>query len=371
VLSFHLLEEPVRRSRWLSAKPAGYQGLSFAQWYRENKRGLDIALVGGAVTALFLAGWIDTTGGTTTGPALAADRTISAPPAGSAALTAQQRLVLDALQQKRWGRLDPSLDTLTDSLAPEWIADGCINIGPANEARCDYGATSASRTAVVMGDSIAVSWMPAIRAALGVGWRVQLLTLGECPVPQLPTWRNAHSVGKVFDGCVQHREWVTGELTRLRPDLVIASSHAAYARRVVGQPNDGRAADYAAWRTGLQQALEPARTVGARIVVLSEPPATGNLQTCVTAVSRPASCVQRVSPTWEKVRTAEAAAADALGAAYLDASAWTCYSGLCPAVIDGTPVMWDGTHLTRQFAARLAEPLKRALAPLLRTGASG
>src|SRR3712207_8685452 len=45
-----LFRSPIRQSRWLSAKPPGYRRPTFGEWYRDNKHGLDIALVGTAAS---------------------------------------------------------------------------------------------------------------------------------------------------------------------------------------------------------------------------------------------------------------------------------------------------------------------------------
>jgi hypothetical protein len=213
---------------------------------------------------------------------------------------------------------------------------------------------------VVLGDSVAVSWVPGLRAALeGSGWRIQLLTYGECPAPLLPTARSAQTRGTEFRACTEHRQWALDQVRRIRPDLVVVSSQPTFASRIVGIDSYDAADNYAAWRRGLTDtltALQPLPTV-----VLAAPPKSGNLQTCATRRGTPKQCIAGITPNWLGVSAAERAAARATGARYVDSRDWFCYAGKCPAVIGTTPVMWDGAHITAAWSRALAPELRAAL----------
>ena len=64
---------------------------------------------------------------------------------------------------RRWS---PRSTAITHAGAPEWLVDKCDNVNAGNLARCRYGAATAPRTAALVGDSMAISWMPALRAVL-------------------------------------------------------------------------------------------------------------------------------------------------------------------------------------------------------------
>jgi peptidoglycan/LPS O-acetylase OafA/YrhL len=361
VLSLHLVENPIRHSRWLSAKPAGYEPLTVGQWYRDNKRGLDIALVGAAAMAFLIAGFLDVN---RRPEADAAPEATAAVPAAlkAATLDPEQARVLAALQATAWGELSPSLDSLRKP--PE----GCTTVDARNVHRCVYGDTGAARTAVVIGDSIAMAWTPAVREALaGRGWRVQMLTMSECPAVDLKTFRNRGTRGTVYAECVAHRAWARAQIRRLQPDLVVAASLVDFANRIVGIDSTNAPANYAAWQQGSERMLRDLKADAKHVVLLSAPPNSGNLQTCVTRRSKPADCVRKVTTQNRRVAAAERAAAAAVGAGYVDPIDWFCYEGRCPAVIGTTPVMREGTHITAAFARTLGPLLRPAL--LSRPGA--
>ena len=360
VLTYHMVEDPVRRSLWLSRKPAGYRPTGLRGWYAQSRRGLDVALVSLAVVSFFLAGFLS--------PSRSSDRadhTGTTAASAERALTPDQRRISDALAVGRWTSLSPSLDDLPRSLAPQWKPDGCLNVWAVNRERCVYG--SGSKLAVVLGDSIAVSWAPAVIAALP-GWRVQVLTLGECPFPALPTARNQASRSVVYAACQEHRVWTRGVVAQLRPDLVFASSQASFVSKVVGHPASDVAANLRLWQTATTQTLRDVSAPGRRVVLVTSPPPTGDLQSCLSRQGSPADCVRPLQPSWLGAAAAERSAAAAAGAAYVDPRDWFCFEGRCPAVVGSTPVMWDGQHLTAAYARSLAGRLAPALRGAAVTG---
>jgi hypothetical protein len=351
VLSFHLMENPIRQSKWLSAKPVGYRRPTFGEWYRDNKTGLDVALVGTAVSAFLIAGFLEVN--RSDEPVPTGLTTAAAPTkAAASSLSPQQRAISAALRATSWPALNPSLDELARS------PKGCTDVDASNVGRCSYGDPAAPRTAVVVGDSIAMAWTPAVRAALGSGWRVQMLTMSECPAQDLPTWRNRSTSGRVYAACADHRSWVRSEIARQDPDLVIAAGLPDFANRVVGVTGADR---FTAWRDGTERFLQSVTAPGRRAVLLEAPPNSGNLQTCVTRRSSPADCVGTVNGLHRSVVAAEAAAAASANASYVRTADWFCFQGRCPAVVGTTPVMRDGTHLTAEYAAGLGPLLRPAL----------
>jgi len=118
-----------------------------------------------------------------------------APPA-AAVVTAQSQLTADidaALSATSWPELNPSIDALgRKALVPEWMQDGCLGIDIARESdpelntrHCTYGDPNGGKTAVLLGDSVAISYLPAIRIALSQGWRIDVLTIAQCPVAEV------------------------------------------------------------------------------------------------------------------------------------------------------------------------------------------
>jgi hypothetical protein len=75
---------------------------------------------------------------------------------------------------------------------------------------------------------------------------------------------------------------------------------------------------------------------GARVVLLTAPPAGANLQTCATALSAPTDCVQSVPRRFTQQSAIEQQVAAETGATHVDPERWFCVDGRCPAVVGTT-----------------------------------
>jgi hypothetical protein len=112
----------------------------------------------------------------------------------------------------------------------------------------------------------------------------------------------------------------------------------------------------------VQRLAAPGRTVA----VVAATPRTGNLQSCATRLASPQDCVREVDDTWTALAAADQTAAEAAGATWVDPAGWLCGTAAqdarrCPAAVDGTPVAFDGTHLTATASRRLALLLRGVL----------
>jgi peptidoglycan/LPS O-acetylase OafA/YrhL len=341
VLSLHLVEDPVRRSGWLARRTA-----PSPRWSMRTA----VALT--ATASLVLGGWVV--------PALAlrtAEPAVAAP-APAAVPQDLPALVASSVAPAAWPRLDLPLASISGTGAPEWLVDRCDNVNAGNVDRCRYGDLTAPRTAVVVGDSMATSWLPALRALLDPReWSVHVLTRNQCPLPRLGFWRERPA--ERFTACDEHKEWAFARVRALRPDLVLASNSTTMLDHQQGERTG--AARFASWRMGMTRTLEELVPYAGRVVVLSPPPRAGNLQSCVTRLSSPVDCTTHVSADWVGLRSAERGAAATAGAEHVDVEDLFCAAGRCPGVVGSTPVYTDGRHLTAAYARRLAPQLGQLL----------
>ncbi len=339
-LCHHLVEEPIRRSGWLSRpNPAVRRHTS-----RRPARTAAVT----ATAVLLLGGWVL--------PAVALSSTppppVAAPAAeadtGLADLTAD---VAASVAPASWPALEVPLEQISGAGAPEWIVDRCNNVNAGNTARCTYGSPLATKRAVLVGDSMAISYLPALRAELEPrGWKIAVLTRNQCPNPLLPLFRDRPS--EPFVQCDLHKRFVAEQVALLRPQLVIMSSAITLLDQQVSEPRGG--GRFASWSAGTTAALQALSAPGREVVVIGPPPRAGNLQSCVTRVSAPVDCTEPLSADWRGLRAAERTGAERAGAAYVDVEPLFCADGRCPAVVGSTPVYTDGRHLTQAYARRIA-----------------
>ncbi len=317
VVSYHVVEQPFRRRR-----PQQVPGPRRASVIAPAYTMVLIAALG--------ATWV-----LSDSPAARHVARHSLPPVGAESVSPPVRdlpaEIQAALQLTSW---PAGLDAdLTDAGSPEWLHDKCLDIGPRNAARCTYGPKSATRSVALLGDSVAVSWLPALRRAPALrNARIHVLTLRQC----------ANLRGVVSAGCAGHQEWALEQVRRMKPDLIVMSARYQGPQSAVE------------WRDGTVRMLEAVKPHTKRVILLSPPPGTGNLQSCYTRLSKPIDCAARVSDRWRIYAGAEQEAAKRAGAVFLDARAWFCVADQCPAVVGDLPVLFDGRHVTAVYAAMIA-----------------
>ena len=272
----------------------------------------------------------------------------------------------DYLQQRIQQSLDfkdfPELDPAVDDLGlPAWFDSarsyGCMSVTPVIVDQCVYGAEEAPGTAVVLGDSFAIAYMPALREALSSKFRIQQLTLQECPPFDAVT---DHFAGGPYPECEQFRRFTWRTVRKQDPDLVILTTSFSYADRAMASGATGDAA-FEEIEPGLVRAVEQVSAPGRVVVILGPPPGAGNLQQCVTAVSAPADCERDVPGAWYDMTDLEQRVAAATGAQYVDPRPWFCVQQFCPGFVGTTPVYADGGHLTTAYAEQLGEVMFDAL----------
>ena len=359
--SYHLVEQPIRRSSWLrpgaapSRAPRAWQLSAWA-----------VATVAGALAVALVvsqtAGWPqDRDAGAQTPPsAVAAAPGAGAPDPGE--VLSQE--ISAALTVSEWPELTPGLDALGSAAqAPEWVEDDCLSV-LYNVAECRYGDPGAPLTAVLLGDSVAISWMPGIRRALGADWQIQSLTQGQCPQPTVRLRAVGDSRG-FPEFCAEHREWAIEQVRQIQPDLVIVAAAANTLERLDSEAR-GEAA-LAEWRAGVTDMLTALDTAPLRVVVLESPPEGEDLQTCATRFNGPQDCVSTPTEDHEAFVAVDRDAVEqyrpaALQLTYVDTRAWFCDArDRCPPFVGTTPVFADGLHMSAAYSERLAPVLAQAL----------
>ncbi|KQY47500.1 acyltransferase family protein [Cellulomonas sp. Root137] len=356
VLSFHLVEDPIRRSRWLEPR-------AHARTPARQKPRIPRALVAAALASVVLAvgtvGLLQRQYAAAT-PAAAIPSPVAPPvidaddPASAVAAGIQT-----ALAATEWPELNPTLDAVAASQPTELNDPACVNNWDVVEQHCVYGPADAENTALVIGDSTAIAWLPALQAGLiPEGWNVDSYGKYGCPSPTI-TIRSIDR--QPYQTCDEHRDWAFEQAATVAPDLVVFGSAEGYIDNL---PDGSTGAEAEArWTAALEESIDRAAPI-APIVVLSSPPSAADLTQCATRTSRPADCVTQVHDAWYRTSAAEKAAVTAAQArgvdvTYIDTSGWVCSpDGLCPGFVDGIVVRSDINHLTGVYSTFLG-PLVR------------
>lgn len=275
---------------------------------------------------------------------------------GKSGTNASDDRISASLSSKNWPDLNPLLDELDHEKAAEWKR--CGNVDESQLKQCSFASGKTDKLAVVIGDSIGISYLPGLRAALEPrGWRVQGLTYGQCPAPVIDA--SAENQGSGFTGTVRSTSTMvtgTGEEARLRPDRVIMSSAENTLRRLPGSSSPERARN--AWQVATTATAKKLAESAKHVVILAPPPEGSNMVQCATRVNKLADCASKVDGQWLDMSEADRAAAKSARVQYVDTRGWFCDAeDHCPAFIGVTPVRTDGVHLTGAFSQQLAPQL--------------
>ncbi|MGC0370652.1 peptidoglycan/LPS O-acetylase OafA/YrhL [Microbacterium sp. SLBN-111] len=249
--------------------------------------------------------------------------------------------------------VDVDVSGLSASLAtPEMsLVDGCRNsLAKTGEPNvCDY--PGGPQRALIVGDSVAMSWVPAIREALP-GWSITAIGYAACPA--VPVDVGDAGVAAL---CNKAQEAMLGFAGDLAPDLVFTSSAQSSLTRL----SSGAAPDAAA-REWDEATVRLVQAVDGDVVILGSPPAGIHPNECLTRFTGIDACASEIDDLWYVKREAEARAAAASGARFIDVENWFCADRACPMALGSTVLRYDGAHLTHDASASYGRVLNQALA---------
>jgi peptidoglycan/LPS O-acetylase OafA/YrhL len=221
---------------------------------------------------------------------------------------------------------------------------------------CTFGSIRARHTLVLLGDSVAVQWLPAFRRIFdGRDWRLIVLTKSSCPAADIEFVYAR--IGRRYDECTRWRRAALHYVARtLKPDIVVIGSSSAYAF------------DRREWQDGTRSVLERLRTAAPHVYVLRATPVLGfDGLACLSRTRwRPrwlrsaVDCSEPLVPSSASDGVIDAVVREPR-VGMIDLVPDVCMEGRCSAQRDGRPTYRDNQHLTATFAASLASRLGRFL----------
>jgi peptidoglycan/LPS O-acetylase OafA/YrhL len=339
IASYRLFENPIRKARW-SPRP------SLLLW--PASIGAVVIAAGGFVHAidrtaaqLARAPAVPTTVAAGTGPVL---------PAVKAAVEAVRRG--SAIPSP----LSPPVGRLLDDHYV--IPGGCApHEGSISSQICRFGDTTATRAIVVMGDSHAQMWMPAILSlAKRDGWVVIPFVKSTC----LPNrWVATDAEPKAE--CRAWYRWAVRQARRLHP----------YVTLITGSWNTPAIAAeqglYDAEVGGIRYLTTAMAPYSKHVVVIGDPPAEARdpVDCLLSANATMSSCSTSMTPQQNALYDAIRRVARARGA-FIDTLGWFCFSNDCPTVVGHTITRGDVAHLTTTYASELVPPFRSAFLRAIR-----
>ncbi|TYC98995.1 acyltransferase [Arthrobacter echini] len=347
VYSYHLIEDPVRKSSWLT-RPGGRP----ARGVRAHRTEVRRAGVAAGVTLLLAAAALPFV------PAQAKTITLTGtfPEDVSAETSSLQEQIREALGSSEWPDLEPSIDAaMKGEEAPEEVT-ACGGIGPIAVKDCTWGDPRATRRAVVVGDSIAMTWVSPLREALGSdeSWEVTSLGTFGCTFTDLLI---ENPEPEVVDACEERKSQAVDAINDLEPDLVFVAN--TYEPRFPAGWNEAMTPEE--WQESTKTIVSRFNAAVGRVVFLAPPPLSADIAECYSKIAEPSFCAGTIDPDWRTMQIAEQELTENIDAYFVNPELWFCAEDWCPSFVGTTPTKRDLVHMTPSYQRKIAPALRAEL----------
>ena len=381
-LSYRLLENPIRRSPRLQARPVIalgmgivliVVGLGAGALLRRSTPALATDIVAEAPVAVVAttttspdtgAGPSDTSTADTSAPDTSAEPTTTVP-AGPPPDVVSPAAPIDALAGAAAtvavpSNMEPSLSSVKGD-RPEVYDNGChVDMASTEPLLCEYGDVSSTFTVAIYGDSHAAQWFPALhQIADDNGWRLLVVTKMGCASIDVITYNSL--VGPTYPGCRPWRE----KAMQLMADQGVDVAFVAASNRLT-DPDSRQPFTDAVWSAGYDVLVQQFKDRGIAPVLMTDTPYPGqDVPICLSkSVSRATDCVKAKS---EAVRASRMQtvidSAIRNGVQYLDVQNWVCDPDNCPVIVGNILVYRDSHHLTTNYVRFLTPLFAEAVTP--------
>ena len=218
-------------------------------------------------------------------------------------------------------------------------------------------ATATGPRIALLGDSHALMWSRALAGIAAQQGDPLMLLVKFCPMPMVGFWNPLTSAP--FTSCTTWKQAAVQRLNQFNPSLVIVTTSDVSPLTDTDVPMSQKE-----FSDGLATTLRDVSAPGRRIILLGDIgyPASAPPFCLAAHETRVHACD---TPTWAAVlaphQAAEAAAAKAARAQYIDVIPWLCTTTTCPAIIDGIEVYENLAHITSTYGEHLEPVLAQAL----------
>ncbi|WP_199038397.1 acyltransferase family protein [Glycomyces salinus] len=277
-------------------------------------------------------------------------------------LSAIELALSDGLEiQKVPDDLTPPLAGVADDV-PRIYSDGChLDFGDVELSDgCVYGDPDSETEVVLVGDSHAAQWFPALDTiASEQGWKLLNYTKSGCTPVSVRT-DNDDGSGE-YTECWEWKQVVFDEIDRIRPDLVVLSS--SNASIISGLDKDEGTDE---WRRGWVDTLDRVSARSESVTVLTDTPrasGTGAPDCLALNPDDVQHCLETHPYTAEHAERRQAVlnALEQTGVEAVRTSKWFCVDGGCPLIVDDLLLYRDTHHITTPYARSLSNVLFEAL----------
>ena len=353
ILSFVLVERPIRRMQFVVRRPA--LGL-----------GGGVVLLACSLTAVVASA--------SSIPALVATGAVAVarpalPPSGQ--LTAAKLaadLVSGVKTTKVPSNVTPTVATAAKAV-PLIVSNGChLQHAGTKSKPCIYGDTTSTTSVVLFGDSHAAAWFPALEiVSKQQHWRLVDISKAGCPPVEVGI---LYTGTTLYKQCAAWRANAMAQISALHPLLVIAD-WARYNELPEALPLAGVPTGYgSAWLNGVAAIFNFLHRAAQHTIFMSDTPTLTQLAPdCVSAhLSDVAACTTATTAAtrFPTVKRQELALAQRTHINAIDPESWFCTPTRCPVIVGNIFLYRDNAHMTPAWSDFIEPVFAAAILPMVK-----
>jgi peptidoglycan/LPS O-acetylase OafA/YrhL len=253
--------------------------------------------------------------------------------------------------------LQPSLATVPDD-QPLTSGNGChLDFLQVEQGPCVFGDPGGQRIMVLVGDSHAQQWFPALDAAARENhWRLVSWTKAACSIADYAPYST--QLQRTFTECVIWRNRTIERIIAAKPDVVLFSQSDSVPGTGIGNVD---------WAEDTVSTIRRVQAASIPVAYLMDTPYPGiNVPECAARhLDNVGACTVKRDQVWPYPGRHEmlAQTLGAAGVTTIEPIDWFCTVADCPATVGNLLVYRDASHMSTAYSAWLA-PM---LAPLFRT----
>ena len=247
-----------------------------------------------------------------------------------------------AVNATEWPALTPTMDeAISGAQAPSGIAE-CGLVDRPGAEQCTWGAADAPKTIMILGDSMAMSFVQPIKnfaETSGGQWKARSEAMFGCTFVDMDV---STQDADTSAACPARKAAAIAAVNEVRPDVVIITNlHTDIAAEQ--------------WIPGVKRLTDQFSANVGEILILSAPPDDKKPADCYTRTSKPVDCLSRVTDTWKARSRADRNLAYRVGGTYVDTRSLFCTpDNYCPSFVGTTPMKSDSAHMTIEYAANVS-----------------
>ena len=127
---------------------------------------------------------------------------------------------LQSPQQQRFIAASMDVPAIYAMGCDQWYYSAVVRV-------CGFGAPDATRTAMLVGDSVGVQWFPAVRRIFDrPGWRLLVITKSACPMVDVPFFYPR--IGREYNVSAEWRRKALQDIASIKPTVLMLGSTSTY-----------------------------------------------------------------------------------------------------------------------------------------------